>query len=64
MADPNIKVDQSVGGLESATAQSSNAGERGTSAGKGLAGDTGGELHRSATALQLHQVTDLTSLAL
>ena len=43
MADPNVKIDQAVGGLESATAQSSNAGERGTSAGKPVAGDTGGE---------------------
>ena len=43
MADPNVKVDQSVGGPESATAQSSNAGERGTSAGKGMDADTSGE---------------------
>ncbi len=38
MADPNTKINSSVGGPESATAQSSNAGEKGTSAGKGLAG--------------------------
>lgn len=44
MADPNTKVDASVGGPESATAQSSNAGERGTNAGKGLAGDSSGTL--------------------
>ena len=44
MADPNTKINSSVGGPESATAQSSNAGEKGTSAGKGLAGDTGGML--------------------
>ncbi len=42
MADPITKINSSVGGPESATAQSSNAGEKGTSAGKSLAGDTGG----------------------
>lgn len=55
MADPNTKVDESVGGPESATAQSSNAGERGTSSGKGLAGDTGGKWCRGLgdTTVQL-----------
>lgn len=41
MADPNTKINASVGGPESATAQSSNAGERGTSAGRGIAQDQG-----------------------
>lgn len=64
MADPNVKIDQSVGGPESATAQSSNAGERGTSAGKGVAGDTGGEWRRSLGAFRLRPGKDLTYVPL
>ncbi|KAL3141827.1 hypothetical protein ABBQ32_004499 [Trebouxia sp. C0010 RCD-2024] len=59
MADPNVKVDQAVGGLESATAQSSNAGERGTSAGKPIAGDSGAGPDRSAPA-KTHGAAELT----
>lgn len=47
MADPNTKINSSVGGPESATAQSSNIGAKGTSAGKGLDAD------KSSTCLML-----------
>ena len=43
MADPTTKVSESVGGIEGPGAQSSNAGEKGTSAGRDVAGDSGGE---------------------
>lgn len=41
MADPTTKVKESVGGIEGPGAQSSNAGEKGTSAGRYVPGDSG-----------------------
>lgn len=50
MADPTTKVNESVGGIEGPGAQSSNAGEKGTSAGRYVPGDSGGELALKSTA--------------
>ncbi|DBB04283.1 hypothetical protein WJX77_011532 [Trebouxia sp. C0004] len=59
MADPNTKIKSSVGGPESATAQSSNVGEKGTSAGKDLAGDIGAGNHNPGPA-KTHGASELT----